>query len=263
MLSALTSIQLIDNNLARSQATTASDPTVKRETSYYLANIGSIKTSKDFVNNYQLFSYAMTAYGLSDLTYAKSMMQKVMDGGVSNPKSIANQMSDPRFKAFAQAFDFGDKGAAATSNAANNKATTSMFVEQTLENNVGQQNQGAQLALYFQREAPKITSGLQILGDKALFQFVQTAFDIPPVASSNALDQAGKNIESKINMADLKDPAKVQKMVTRFAAMWDMQNTDPTATNPALAVFAASSSASSPTISSDLLLQAQRLYGNF
>src|ERR1700690_3891782 len=99
MLGALTSIRLIDKNLARSQATTAPDPAVKGETSYHLANIGSIKTSKDFVNNYQLFSYAMTAYGLSDLIYAKSMMQKVMDGGVSNPKSVANQMSDPRFKA--------------------------------------------------------------------------------------------------------------------------------------------------------------------
>ena len=210
MLSALQSIQMIDNNLARSQATTAADPAVKRQTAYYLANIGSIKTSKDFVNNYQLFSYAMTAYGLSDMTYAKSMMQKVMDGGVTNTKSIANEMSDPRFKAFAAAFNFGDKGATATSNASNNKSTTSMFVEQTLEDNVGRQNQGAQLALYFQREAPKITSGLQILGDKALFQFVQTTFNIPPVISSNNLDQAGKNIESKINMAGLKDPAKVQ-----------------------------------------------------
>ena len=261
MLSALQSIQMIDNNLARSQATTASDPVVKRETNYYLAHIGSIKTSKDFVKNYQLFSYAMTAYGLSDMTYAKSMMQKVMDGGVTNTKSLANEMSDVRFKVFAAAFNFGDKGATATSSATNNRTTTSMFVEQTLENNVGQQNQGAQLALYFQRQAPNIKSGLQILGDKALFQFVQTAFGIPPVVSSNALDQAAKNIESRVNMANLKDPAKVQKMVTRFAAMWDAQNSDPTTINPALAVFSLASS--TPNLGSDLLLRAQQLYGKF
>jgi len=261
MLSALQSIQMIDNNLARSQATTAADPTVKRQTAYYLANIGSIKSSKDFVNNYQLFSYAMTAYGLNDMTYAKSMMQKVMDGGVANTKSLANEMSDVRFKAFAAAFNFGDQGASATSNASNNKTTTSMFIEQTLEDNVGQQNQGAQLALYFQRQAPNIKSGLQILGDKALFQFVQTAFGIPPVVSSNALDQAATNIEKKINMTDLQDPVKVQKMVVRFAAMWDAQNSDPTTSNPALALF--SSATSTTTMSTDLLRQTQRFYGTF
>ena len=261
MLSALQSIQQIDKNLARSQATTAADSMVKRETSYYLANIGSIKTSKDFVNNYRLFSYAMTAYGLSDMTYAKSMMQKVLDGGVTSSKSLANHMSDPRFKAFAAAFDFGDKGAAATSNAANNKTTTTMFVEQTLEDNVGQQNQGAQLALYFQRQAPKITSGLQILGDKALFKFVQTAFNTPTAVSSSNLDKAAKNIENKLNMADLKDQAKVQKLVTRFAAMWDLQNNDPTTTNPAIAVFGATPS-SMTTINSGVA-QTQHLYGKF
>jgi len=86
MLSALTTIQMADQNLARSQAMTAADPLVKRETSYYEANIGSIKTAKDLVNNYRLFSYTMQAYGLSDMTYAKALMEKVMEGGVSNSK---------------------------------------------------------------------------------------------------------------------------------------------------------------------------------
>jgi len=44
---------MVDRNLAQTQATTAADPTVKRETSYFLANIGNVKTSSDFVNNYQ------------------------------------------------------------------------------------------------------------------------------------------------------------------------------------------------------------------
>src|SRR5215470_6579319 len=168
MLNALTSLQLVEHNLARSQAATAADPAVKRASADYLARIKSITTAKDFVQDYPLFSFAMKAYGLSDLIYAKAFMEKVMDGGVSNPKSLANELSDPRFKAFAQAFDFGDKGAAATTNDAVNAATVAKYVEQTLEDNVGQQNQGAQLALYFQRQAPQITSGMQILADKAL-----------------------------------------------------------------------------------------------
>lgn len=264
-LSAVTTLQLVDRNLTQTQAATAADPTVKRETSYFLANIGNIKTSSDFVNNYQLFSYAMTAFGLSDMTYAKAFMQKVMDGGVSNTKSLANQLTDPRFKAFAEAFDFGDKGAATTSDSAANQTVTSNFVEQTLENNVGQDNAGAQIALYFQRQAPNVKSGLDILADKALTQFVQTACNIN-LSGGTDIDTEATEIERKINMADLQDPTKVAKMVSRFASLWDLQNSDPTANNPALDVLSGSSSSS--TIDTNLLtslqsVNMQSLYSQF
>jgi len=223
MLSATTSIQIVTADLNRAKARIASDTLVRRETKYYLDNIKSIKTSKDFVNNYRLFSYAMKAYGLSDMTYAKTMMQRVMDGGVTNAKSMANHLSDPRFKAFAKAFDFGDKAAGATASDAANTATTKSYIDQALEDDVGEQNEGARVALYFMRNAPNITSGYQVLGDKALFRFVQIAFDIP-TTTSNTLDRVSKLIESKMHLSDLKNPDKVKTMVRRFATLWDLQN---------------------------------------
>jgi hypothetical protein len=264
MLSAVTSLQMLERNLPQARKLTANDPTVKRETAYYLAHISSIKTSKDFVNNYQLFNYAMTAYGLSDMAYAKAFMQKVMDGGVSNTKSMANQLSDPRFRAFAAAFDFGNKGAATTADSAANTTTTSKFVEQTLEDNAGQQNQGVQLALYFQRKAPNIASGLSILADKALFRFVQTAFNIPTPGTGTTVEQDAARIESKVNIADLKDPAKVQKMVAHFAVMWDLNNPDMTSSNSAIGLISSLTSALSGTgITPNLLLSAQKRYTTF
>ena len=230
MLNATTSIQIVTADLNRAKARIASDVQVKRETKYYLDNIKSVKTSKNFVNNYRLFSYAMKAYGLSDMTYAKTMMQRVMDGGVTNAKSMANHLSDPRFKAFAKAFDFGDKGAGVTASDAANSATTKSYIEQALEDDVGEQNEGARIALYFMRNAPNITSGYQVLGDKALFRFVQTAFDIP-ATSSNTLDRVSKLIESKIHIGDLKDSDKVKTMVKRFATLWDLQNSSTQSTS--------------------------------
>ena len=60
---------------------------MKRATAYYLANIGKVKTVDDFVNNYQLFSYAMKAFGLADMTYAKGLMTKVLNGGVDETRT--------------------------------------------------------------------------------------------------------------------------------------------------------------------------------
>src|SRR5579871_3243866 len=159
----------IENNLARSQAMVSAEPMVQNATAYYQANIGKVTSIDDFVNNYQLFSYAMTAFGLSNMTYAKGLMTKLLEGGVSDSTSLANTMSDPRFKAFATAFDFTGKGAAAVvkSDAATTNVT-SQYLQQSLETDVGQTNQGVQLAVYFKRKAASVTSVYGILADSAL-----------------------------------------------------------------------------------------------
>jgi hypothetical protein len=64
MVTTTASYLAIANNLARRQAATAADPTVKSATAYYLADIGEVTSVSDFVNNDRLFSYAMKAYGL-------------------------------------------------------------------------------------------------------------------------------------------------------------------------------------------------------
>jgi hypothetical protein len=214
----------IASNLSKSQAVTAADPTVKRETAYYLANIGKVKTISDFVNNYQLFSYAMKAFGLSDMVYAKGLMTKILQGGVSNSKSLANTITDPRFRAFAKTFDFVGQGASVMSSAAATTGTTSKYVEQALEDKIGQQNQGVQLALYFQRMAPSVTSPYGILADKALLTVVQTAFGLSPYGGQADIDTEAREIGKVLNIKDLQDPAKVKQLVERFTAMWDLNN---------------------------------------
>ena len=179
MLSTTAAYLAVESNLTRQQVATAAAPTVKTSTAYYLANIGKVTNVNDFVNNYRLFSYAMKAYGLSDMTYAKGLITKLLNGGTTSPTSLANTLSDPRYLAFAKAFDFAGLGASASTTAAATTTTTANYVEQTLEDNQGTQNQGVQLALYFKRQAPSVTSAYGILADSALLKVVQTAYGIP------------------------------------------------------------------------------------
>ena len=85
-----------------------------RETKYYLDNITKVKTIDDFVNNDRLFKYAMKAYGLEDMDYAKAFMVKALKEGVSDPDSFANKLTDKRYAEFVTAFNFAEYGAPAT-----------------------------------------------------------------------------------------------------------------------------------------------------
>ena len=251
MVSTTTSYLAVSANLARSQQITAADPTVKRQTAYFLANIGKVKSVSDFVNNYQLFSYAMKAFGLADMTYAKGFMTKLLDGGVTDKSALANTLNDPRYKAFAAAFDFADFGAAATMTPAATTDVATKYVQQALEDAQGKQNTGVELALYFKRMAPTVTSSYGLLADSALLKVVQTTFGISPYSANADVDAQARYLDKVLNIKDLQDPTKVDKLVQRFTAMWDASgnNTSASSTNVLLA-----NNSSSLGLSSDLLM---------
>lgn len=246
------------NNLPRAQAVAAADPTVKRETAYFLANIGKVKTIQDLVGNYNLFSYAMKAYGLADMTYAKGFITKLLQGGVSSSSALANTLTDTRYKAFAQAFDFAGLGSGATTATAAMTATTQKYIQQVTEDNAGSQNQGVELALYFQRKASSITSAYSILADPALLKFVQTTFGISPYSSQADIDVQATDLNRRLNIKDLQDPKKVEKLAERFTAMWDASGNNTSNQNTSAATIILGQSLTYG-ISQDLLLSLQNL----
>jgi len=105
---------MISSNMVRSLQQTARQPDLSRDTTYYLAHIADVKSIGDLLADSRLFSYAMKAYGLSDMTYAKAFMRKVLTEGVSSSSTFANKLADSRYKEFATAFDFFTLGQNAT-----------------------------------------------------------------------------------------------------------------------------------------------------
>ena len=59
MLSTLTTYQTTVRDLPRSLEIVKSDQRVKRETEYYLENIGNVKTIEDLTSDDRLFNYVM------------------------------------------------------------------------------------------------------------------------------------------------------------------------------------------------------------
>src|SRR4051812_1770773 len=110
MTSTYLDYKLFAGNMSQTLQRTAASPVVSRETQNYEQSIGSVKSVSDFVNNYGLFSYAMQSFGLQDMTYAKAFMTKVLESNLSDSSSFVNQLSDPRYKAFAEAFSFTSAG---------------------------------------------------------------------------------------------------------------------------------------------------------
>jgi hypothetical protein len=242
----------VENSLSRYQTMTADEPAVKTATAYYEANIGKVTSVQQFVGNYRLLSYALDAYGLGNQINSTALITKVLQGGVANPKSLANTLGG-QWQAFAAAFDFGDEGAASISTASAVKTTTSNYIEQQLESDQGQQDPGVQLALYFERVAPTVSSAYGILADKNLLEVVQTIFGLPAETSGSNIDAEASEISKVLPMSELQDPTKLKQLTERFTAMYDLDYGPTSGSTSSLTVTGGNSSSTETSAASSIL----------
>ncbi|KAB2943252.1 MAG: DUF1217 domain-containing protein [Hyphomicrobium sp.] len=255
MLTTLANYRLVSNNIERSLTSTAAQPQVARETEYYLANIGNVKSIDDFLADDRLFTYAMQAWGLGDMSYAKAFMRKVLTEGVDSNDAFANTLADSRYKEFAKAFNFKLYGEATTNWQSARQGTVDRYVRQKVEEDAGSQNEGVRLALYFERKASSITSAYSILADQALLKVAQTALGLPATMSLLDIDRQAELIADRIDLEDFQDTTKVQAFLTHFAATWEIENSTATQLAPSLLLVQPIEA----SVSSELLSNLQNL----
>lgn len=255
MLSTAASYNLITKNLARTTETTAKRADVAREVDYYLKNIEKVKSIDDFMKDARLYKFAMKAYGLEDMAYAKAFMRKILTEGIESKNSFANKLTDSRYKEFATTFNFASFGDTTTLFSEAKQGTVDKYLRQTIESDAGASNEGVRLALYMQRKAPELTSVYSILADKALLTVVQTTLGLAPQTALADIDKQAQMISAKLDVEDFKDPEKLKRFLNRFSTMWDMKNGQATGTSPATLI----NSSASIGVSANVLMSLQGL----
>jgi len=152
---------------------------------------------------------------------------------------------------------YGDK---TTSQDSATKAAVNKYMQQTLEVELGDQNEGTRLALYFTRTIggmaqihvlrfilrvplrlalyfTRTVGGMaqsgtlskddwayQIIADKALSSVVFTALGIPDSVRGSDVDAQKRLLEQRMDFDDLADSTKLEKFIARFSAMYDAKN---------------------------------------
>ncbi|MEX0404198.1 DUF1217 domain-containing protein [Aquibium sp. LZ166] len=256
MVSTYTSYLTITRDIDLSLERVESQPFVQRETEYYLENIENVKSIDEFVGDRRLFNYAMKAFGLEDMAYAKAFMVKLLEEGVEDSESFANTLSDQRYKDFAETFDFARYGETATVFDRTRQGTVDKYLRQTLEQDAGETNEGVRLALYFERKAPDLTSMYGVLADTALAKVVRTSFGLPDSFALLDIDKQVEILEKKLDIEDLEDPEVLSKFLTRFTSLWEIENPTTSSVSNLSVLFG------QPTefgISTDVLLTIQQL----
>ncbi|MCM2404317.1 DUF1217 domain-containing protein [Rhizobium sp. S153] len=196
-LSTYTSYLLVNRDMKTSLTRVANESTVSRDTAYYEENIGNVTTVDEFVNDYRLFSYAMKAYGLEDMTYAKAFMKKILESDLTDDSSFANSLTDTRYQDFAAAFNFAGE---------TTKAQTSVQTDTLLtayQDSFTAEEDDIQTEIdYYEKKIGSITSVDQLIGDSRLRSYVLESFGLDATYTS-------KSYLKQVLTSDLSDPDSV------------------------------------------------------
>ena len=221
----------------------------KDATEYQQAIAGIDKVS-DLLANRPMVDLVLLAKGLDPRKVSDDFLKKIFASDLNDKKSFVNTQSDPRFADIVASFNFDSKGNVARlpmmgpQKRDQFRETQANYLEQNLELQQGDTNPGVRLALYFKRKAGDITSAYDILADKALSEVFRTTFNLPDSMAAMPIDQQAKFVDKFMKIKDLSDPAKVEKLLSRFSAMYDVKNGDSTGQgqSPLLNLFQGSNS---------------------
>ena len=128
--------------------------------------------------------------------------------------TLSTRLTDQRWRRFAETF--GGTGVAALSNPATIDRLAADAVTNRFEKAMGDANPGLREALYFRRLAADVTSVAQLMADRAMLEVTRGALGLPAQFGLLDYDQQRERVAKRLDVADLKDPRKVDRLVQRY-----------------------------------------------
>ncbi len=209
MVSTFLSYDLIARDMPKSLNRVASEGQTKRETDYFNTNIGKVTTVDGFMGDYRLYSYAMTAYGLDDMTYAKAFMKKVLESDLTDPQSFVNRLSDQKYRDFANAFQFG-KATAAVQTTAQKDTTVQAYKDQLAQEEAAVSSDTA----YYKKAIASVKTVDGFMNDSKLYTYAMKSVGLDP-------DSYSRDFIKKILTSDVSDSKSyVNSLPTDTAARY-------------------------------------------
>jgi hypothetical protein len=225
--SAQVQYNLVSKNLPKAEATfVKGSPAYQRAVAHFQAALPNIKSVDDLLKDRTTLQVALGAFGLDGIVDQKGLLKKILTQDPNDKNSYVNRLIDPRYKQFVAAFgSLSTDGGKQINTKGFADTILSAYEVDQFETAEGNKSPAIREALYFARTASKVTTTLQVLGDKTLADVVRTAQGLP--AEFSTLDpnrQVAMLKRAGFDPAKLSDPTFLAKYVQRYLVAYDTAN---------------------------------------
>ena len=240
--------RFLQSTMETQKAAHSKSPVIQRDLDYFREKIGQIDTPEELVKDYRLLSVALGAFGLEEDLNSKHLIKRVLAEGVDDPKSLANKLSDKRYRDLSRAFGFGDFPVPNTKVSDFADKIEASYKDRKFETDIGSTDETMRLALNAKRELAALGEGPEsnrtkwftLMGTPPLRKVMETALNLPTsfgaLPIERQLDTFMARAESRFGTANLAELGKgetLDKVVDRFTIMAGMSN-ESVVTSPSL-----------------------------
>jgi hypothetical protein len=230
-------LESAEQNETQDVKATTAEPTVQHAIAAFTAGVQNATSVTQLLNNPAVMQVLMTANGLADQLPYTALAQKALTSNLSDPNSLANTLTDTRWKSVASTYNFATQGLSVIQQPSVIATLANAYAEVTWRNSLDAQTPGLSNALTFRAEASTITSVDQILGDSVMRTVVTTALGIPEQIAFQPLEAQEKAISSRLDITQFQDPKYVESFVQKYLIA-NNSNGNSTSTTPSLTALA-------------------------
>lgn len=224
MLSTFTDYQIIVKNLSKTLDRTAGQSDAKKEIAYFRDHIGQVTSIDDFLGNNRLYTFAMKAYGLDDMIYAKGFMKKVLLGEAdASGRVLVDRLQDTRYQDFARAFNFRSFGTDPSQKPTSDDPQIQAMIEfvaaaaQTPEQKKADYDtETEQQVQYLWDVASDIKTTKDIASDYKINAAVRTVLGMPSASPDDDVATKAEQIDGQIDPAIFQNAGDLSGFVTRY-----------------------------------------------
>ncbi len=251
-MSGLAGWSFLQRTKEQQQQSFAQSASVRRDTDYFKEKFADIKTAEDLVDDRRLLRIALGAFGLQDDIDYRAFIRRIIEGGVDDSASLANRLSDSRYRSLAKEFSF--------LSATDNETTPApdfagkivqKYIKREFEVSVGAQDQSMRLALTLQRELPGLSQSFSseraqwfsLLGNPPLRKAMETVFNLPKEFGMLPIDNQYTRLRDAAmrqfgtsDLNELAQPDKLKEITQRFLLMSELREVQ-TGFSPAAAAL--------------------------
>ncbi|MHA6345253.1 DUF1217 domain-containing protein [Roseivivax sp. CAU 1761] len=222
-MSGQTALTLVKSTEGTARDLIRSAPQHDRAITHFRENIAKVNSVDDLMADPELYGFMMRAYDLEDQIFGKALMSKMLKSDIGDPEALVNRLTDPRFKELYKALEFGTDGVNTLKTISRKwqERVVERYVTRQFINGNETQNETVGRALEFREKAGSVSNVFDILKDRDLSKVLRTALGIPEAVAGIDIDKQAEIFKAKLDLEDLKDPEKVDKLMRRYVAISD------------------------------------------
>jgi hypothetical protein len=200
----------------RDVKSTAAQPAVQNAMTAFTKGVNSAKSVAQLLANPAVMNVLLTANGMGDQVGFTALAKKVLTSNLADPNSLANVLTDTRWKTLATAYDFATNGLSGIQNPQTIATIANGYAQVTWQNTQDAVTPGLTNALAFKSKASTITSVDQILGDPTLRTVITTALGIPQEIAFQSLNAQEQAISTRLDIKQFQSPKFVETFAQRY-----------------------------------------------